>query len=67
MGDCFVVLSADGRFWDGKAWTDRLAQACRFDGPIDPSTACERLAIQLKDRGFPCSVAYIPRAEVAVA
>jgi hypothetical protein len=65
VGDCFVVLSEGGHFWDGEKWVEKWQEARRFDGPVDPSTPCEALANSLKQRGVRCSVAYIPRAEIA--
>ena len=64
-GDCFVVLSGDGLFWDGHAWVREWQRARQFAGPVDPSAECESLADQLRLAGTPCSVAYVPRAKIA--
>lgn len=74
-GDCFVVHSLDGSFWNGRKWVEKWQEALQFGGPLDPFTPCDALAARLRSRGFACDPAYIPkvvdakvrRAEVGTA
>lgn len=66
-GDCFVVLSENGHYWNGEGWVQKWQEARQFDGPSDPSAECELLADDMRRLGCRCSVAYIPRTKIAVA
>lgn len=63
----FVILSADGRFWDGAEWSGEMGRARRFsDGP--DAWADAHLAVScLRGLGQPCSVAAIPIGAVRSA
>ena len=55
----FVVLSADGLFWDGEFWTPRRLMARRFSG-VGAYADCALAVPCLRRLGVRCSVAYLP-------
>jgi hypothetical protein len=63
-GDCFVVWSAEGLFWDGEGWVPEWQRARQFGGPVDPFPEAQELADLLRAGGTPCNVAYIHRTKV---
>src|SRR5262245_49002670 len=65
-GNCFVVISGEGRYWDGSGWVDRWEDAQQFSFPDpDPWLSCENLCVGLRERlGVYCAVAHISRPEV---
>ena len=68
-GDCFVVLSGQGLFWDGQAWVRDWRAARQFTAPPldDPWLACKRLCIQLRaSLGCYCVPAFIASPEVHI-
>jgi hypothetical protein len=67
VGDCFVVLSTDGLYWDGEQWVGDWRAARQFATPplADPWLACERLCVKLRaSLGCRCDPAYIASPEV---
>lgn len=59
--DCFVVMSEEGKFWDGAGWVKDWHQAEQFTDPphFDSWLACNELALSLSDRsGLRCTVAF---------
>lgn len=65
-GDCFVLLSPEGLYFDGRGWTEKWQQAQQYAMPVDPSERCEVAARLLHGFGLPCEVAYIPRSKITV-
>ena len=59
-GDCFVVLSSRGLFWDGEGWGGR-EQARAFRGGPDAYADCALAVSCLRKLGVACNVAYLPR------
>lgn len=68
-GDCFVILSSDGRYLTGAGeWMEEFEKARRFDGPRDAYSTCESVALALRNKNrLACDVAYVPRSEIRVA
>lgn len=60
-GDCFVVVSTEGLFWDGSAWVPRWQDALQFVDAIDPYRPCDALVERLRGLGAACNVAYVPK------
>jgi hypothetical protein len=66
-GDCFVICSDQGLFWDGSGWTPEWKRALPFRGPVDPSAPAQELSDELRHRlGVVCNVAYIPGSEITL-
>lgn len=65
-GDCFVILSPEGRYFNGRDWEEKWQQARQYAMPVEPSERCEVEANLLRGFGLPCEVAYIPRSKIAI-
>jgi hypothetical protein len=67
IGGCFVVLSADGLYWTGAAWSADWKDARQWSGPGDPSADADLAVNELLLAGISCSLAYIPSTKVILA
>lgn len=60
-GDCFVVVNAQGRCWDGVRWTARWCDAVQYRRPDHAYELCEQEAKAAEmATGIPGVVCYIP-------
>ena len=62
-GGCFVVLSAEGLFWDGGGWVRDGARARGFSEGPDAYADCALAASCLRRLGHLCNVAYLPKVD----
>lgn len=64
IGDCFVVVTSEGRYWTGEAWTSVPEQAHPFAGVSDPYADAEEVSNRLRTQGVSCTVGYLLRSDV---
>lgn len=63
----FAVVNVEGLYWTFSEWVPRRQDAAFFAGPVNPSALADSFAIDLRKRGTPCFVEYIPPAKIASA
>lgn len=60
-GDCFIVISMEGKCWDGAGWTDSWCDAIQFRRPDPAYELCEAAAREAEQlTGVAGMVCYIP-------
>jgi hypothetical protein len=60
LGDCFVLVSQEGKWWTGTDWSDDPATAQRFDAEPDPDKAARNAAASIRaETGLSCWPFYV--------
>jgi hypothetical protein len=59
-GDYYVIVNADGLFWDGVGWTGVLGDAERMGEEPDPDAQLRQRLADLERQGARCYPVFIP-------